>query len=68
MFDLLGVRQKIEEHGFTKKQGAYLVWGTNPDPWTIEFGELTGQHSYAFQVIRSEFDHLLLNHSHASGV
>lgn len=67
IFDILGVREKVENHGFVKKCGAFLRWGTEPDPWHIKFGELLGQEGYSFQVIRSEFDHLLLKHAASCG-
>jgi len=64
--DLVGARQKIEAKGFVKKPGAYLEWGR--EKWSLDFGELQGQHTYSFQVDRSEFDELLLRHSEEQGV
>src|SRR5262245_41210897 len=61
IFDLLGVREKIEAHGFVRKPGAYLEWGA--EKWALNFGELKGEHTYSFQVNRAEFDHLLLQHA-----
>jgi flavin-dependent dehydrogenase len=64
IFDLLGVRDKIEAYGFQRKDGAFFDWGG--EPWDFEFGNLS-QPLYGFQVIRSEFDKLLLDHSRAQG-
>lgn len=66
IFDLLGVREKVEAAGFQRKPGAYLEWGK--EKWSLNFGELTGDHTYSFQVRRAEFDHLLLEHSKDQGV
>src|SRR5689334_447192 len=46
--DLLGARPAIEAHGFVRKPGAYLEWGN--DTWSLDFGELLGNHTYSFQV------------------
>jgi flavin-dependent dehydrogenase len=62
------VREKFEAHGFQKKYGAYLAWGA--DEWQIVFGDpdenIKGS-GYGFEVVRSEFDHLLLEHSKSQG-
>jgi len=65
IFDLLGVRQKIEAHGFVRKDGAHFEW--SGEPWDIEFSNLA-QSLYGFQVIRSQFDKLLLEHARSEGV
>jgi len=67
LFDILGVREKIESHGFVKKRGAYLRWGKYPNPWAITFGELIGEQGYSYHVIRSEFDQLLLENAEEKG-
>jgi flavin-dependent dehydrogenase len=64
VLDLLGVRDKIEAHGFQKKHGGYFAWGT--EEWDLVFAKL--RHPYSFQVVRSEFDHLLLEHAKTQGV
>lgn len=66
IMDLLGAREKMERAGFQRKQGAYLAWGR--EQWGLNFGELAGEHTYAFQVIRSEFDQMLLEHAASQGV
>ncbi|WP_158887103.1 NAD(P)/FAD-dependent oxidoreductase [Amycolatopsis anabasis] len=65
ILDLMGAREKIEAHGFQKKGGAYFEWG--PEKWDLRFNELDDT-TYSWQVIRSEFDHLLLEHAKSQGV
>jgi flavin-dependent dehydrogenase len=65
ILDLLGVREKLEAHGFVRKEGAYLEWG--PERWALNFGEMSGNLTYSFQVVRSEFDQLLLEHARSQG-
>jgi len=62
--DLLGVREKVEAHGFTRKYGGFFAWGR--ESWPLDFEPL--RHPYGFQVIRSEFDQLLLEHARSQGV
>jgi flavin-dependent dehydrogenase len=64
--DLLGAREKLEAYGFQRKDGAYLHWGN--ERWPLNFGELSGSCTYAFQVVRSEFDQLMLEHAASQGV
>ncbi|GAB1542203.1 NAD(P)/FAD-dependent oxidoreductase [Scytonema sp. NUACC21] len=66
IFDLLGVREKVEAWGFQRKPGAYLEWGNKK--WSLNFSDLTGNHTHSFQVRRAEFDQLLLEHSKSQGV
>ncbi|MFG1999265.1 NAD(P)/FAD-dependent oxidoreductase [Spirillospora sp. NPDC048911] len=66
VLDILGVRQKVEEHGFVRKGGAYFEWG--PENWELNFDHLQGSDSYSYQVVRSEFDKLLLDHARTQGV
>ncbi|MCL4264775.1 MAG: tryptophan 7-halogenase [Anaerolineae bacterium] len=64
--DLSGARPKVEAYGFQRKPGGHIEWGSNQ--WDLYFNELTGNHQYSFQVIRSEFDKLLLDHAESEGV
>lgn len=64
IFELLGVREKIEAHGFQRKGGGYFQWGN--DSWLLDFSKLS--HPYGFQVLREEFDQLLLEHAKSQGV
>jgi flavin-dependent dehydrogenase len=65
ILDLLGAREKIENHGFVRKDGAYFEWG--PENWDLNFDHLSGSGRYSYQVIRSEFDHLLLTNAQELG-
>jgi halogenation protein CepH len=68
---LTGVADKFEEAGFTRKRGGTMRWGANPDPWTFSFSvspKMTGQTSHAYQVERSKFDKILLDHARDTGV
>lgn len=64
--DLSGAREKVEAYGFQHKSGAHIEWGNQQ--WDLYFNELTGNHTYSFQVIRSEFDTVLLDHAESQGV
>lgn len=66
ILDLTGARDKVEKHGFQRKGGAYFEWGE--EEWELAFGGLAGQAQYSWQVVRSEFDQILLEHAHSLGV
>lgn len=66
ILDLLGAREKVERHGFRRKGGAYFEWGE--EQWELSFGALRGEAQYSWQVIRSEFDQILLEHARSLGV
>nr|CAM34371.1 putative non-heme halogenase [Streptomyces tendae] len=66
IFEMLGVREKVEAFGFQPKGGAYFVWG--PDEWEVRFSELGDDGTNAWQVVRADFDKLLLDHSRQLGV
>jgi flavin-dependent dehydrogenase len=66
ILNLLGAREKIEQAGFRRKGGAYFAWG--PDTWEMRFAELGAANGYAWQVVRSEFDQILLDHARDCGV
>lgn len=68
---LTGVADKLAAAGFTKKRGGTQRWGANPEPWTFAFSlssKLAGETSYAYQVERSRFDDILLDHARSMGV
>ncbi len=64
ILELTGAREKIEAYGFQRKGGGYFAWGK--DSWVLDFAPL--RYPYSFQVVRSEFDHLLLEHAKSQGV
>ena len=67
---LTGVADRLARAGFTVKRGGTQRWGANPEPWTFSFSvspKMTGQTSFAYQVERSKFDKILLDHARAKG-
>jgi flavin-dependent dehydrogenase len=66
IFELLGVWDKVLAHGFQSKGGAYFFWG--PEEWEVLFSQLGDQTPNAWQVVRSEFDQILLDHARGLGV
>ncbi len=68
VLERLGVMPAIEAAGFVVKHGATLVWGKDPEPWSWYFADDPGQRPTSFQVVRSEFDHILLQNAAAHGV
>jgi len=67
ILDALGVTPAIEQAGFIRKPGGTFLWGSDREPWTFFFREDPGGRPHAFQVVRSEFDHLLLRHAATLG-
>lgn len=68
---MLGVSQELKNANFTRKLGGTFRWGRNPKPWTFSFGSsslMAGSTSYAYQVERSKFDHILLENAKRKGV
>lgn len=71
ILDELDILDKIEAHGFTKKYGATFVWGQERSPWNIRFCDRSiaaQKYGFTFQLVRSEFDELLLRHAQSQGV
>lgn len=71
VFEELGIQDEMLKHAFVVKKGITLAWGKERVPWTVSFadaGPLTGPYDHAFQVVRSEFDMILLNHARHAGV
>jgi FAD-dependent halogenase len=67
---LTGVSAELAKAGFTLKRGGTQRWGANPQPWTFSFSvspRMTGETSYAYQVERSKFDKILLDHARRLG-
>jgi flavin-dependent dehydrogenase len=64
--ELSGAREKVEAHGFQIKPGGHIEWGSQQ--WDLYFNELSGDIVYSYQVIRSEFDQILLDHAASQGV
>jgi flavin-dependent dehydrogenase len=66
ILELIGAREKVEQYGFLRKHGAYYEWGS--EKWSLEFGGLTGDYKYSWQVVRPDFDKILLDNARANGV
>lgn len=66
IFEALGVWPKVAAAGFQSKGGAYFFWG--PEEWEVRFSALGSDGANAWQVVRSEFDKLLLDHARELGV
>lgn len=76
----LGVFEKIDAAGFPRKIGANYVWGKNRKVWENDFndsnvsdmlarrGGLPERLEYAWQVRRSRYDAILLDHAGSLGV
>jgi len=64
-----GALASVERVGFLRKEGGVFRWGTKPDPWSFHFDEAKERYrfSYAYQVVRSLFDRILLEHAQACG-
>jgi len=67
IFDAIDATPLIERHGFLHKPGGTFQWGRQAEPWSFWFKEDPGGRPYAFHVIRSEFDQLLLENARAHG-
>ena len=63
----LGIYERVDEAGFVRKYGGTLLWGQDQGVWDFRFGEF-GQHEYAYQVRRADFDSLLLTRARELGV
>lgn len=63
---LSGVADELDRAGFVRKRGGTFRWGANTDPWTFSFSvspKMESSASYAYQVERSRFDKILLDHA-----
>jgi halogenation protein CepH len=67
ILDAVGATPLIERHGFLRKPGGTFQWGRSRDPWSFWFREDPGGRPYAFQVVRAEFDQILLENARAHG-
>lgn len=68
ILDALGVMPAVERAGFVRKPGGTFVWGRNAEPWSFFFREDPGGRPYAYHVVRSQFDEILLRHAAGLGV
>jgi halogenation protein CepH len=67
ILDAVGVTPLVERHGFLRKPGGTFQWGRQREPWSFWFREDPGGRPYAFQVVRAEFDYILLRNARDHG-
>jgi flavin-dependent dehydrogenase len=67
IFEFLDVDRQISGHGFVKKYGAYFKVKQGAKPGHIDFTRNRGAHKHSYQVVRSEFDKILLDHARQLG-
>ncbi|MGA3170802.1 MAG: NAD(P)/FAD-dependent oxidoreductase [Chthoniobacteraceae bacterium] len=68
IFNAIGVWEKIQQAGFMPKLGAEFVLGNSKAAISIVFDRyLARRYAHTFQVERSRFDQLMLDHAAASG-
>jgi flavin-dependent dehydrogenase len=63
----IGLEEKLAAANFPVKSGGCFLWGQSDEPWCIRFDEIPGRPT-SYQVKRSVFDTLLLDHVAESGV
>lgn len=66
----LGLSEALEEAGFVKKPSATFLWGHDQAPWTFSFTTpktAPWVFDHSIQVLREEFDTLLLEHVRKRG-
>lgn len=66
ILELSGAAEKVRDHGFQVKRGAIFQWGS--DEWIIDWGDMVRSDANSWQVERSVFDNLLLEHAAEQGV
>lgn len=67
----LGLSDKIDQAGYVKKPSATFLWGKTEAPWTFSFSTPKTEDwvfDHAIQVLRSDFDQMLLDTCRERGV
>jgi FAD-dependent halogenase len=67
IFDAIGATEVIERAGFLRKPGGTFQWGRQAEPWSFWFREDPGGRPYGYQVVRAEFDDVLLKNAREHG-
>ncbi|TFY79281.1 hypothetical protein EWM64_g4732 [Hericium alpestre] len=63
----IGAEDKVLAHGFFEKRGAGMRFAQDKKEGYVDFLSV-GPNNYVWNVVRSEFDELLLNHAASCGV
>jgi len=63
----IGLEEKLAAADFPVKSGGCFFWGESRLPWCIRFDEIPGRPT-SYQVKRSVFDKILLDHCESLGV
>lgn len=66
MLKFVGLYERMEAHGFVRKPGGYFTLKEGERPGHIDFRR-DSVHQHSYQVIRSEFDHMLLRYAAEMG-
>ncbi len=74
----MGVFDKVNAGGFPRKIGVVFVWGRDRKPWDADFNNLNLEMvekygraldtEFSWQVLRSRYDQILLDHAKSIGV
>jgi len=67
ILEAVGAMPAIERAGFIRKPGGTFIWGAQAKPWSFFFGDDPGGRPHAYQVVRAQFDHILLKHAASVG-
>ncbi|KAJ3861983.1 hypothetical protein EV359DRAFT_83772 [Lentinula novae-zelandiae] len=62
----IGAEEKVAKYGFTRKPGGAIRFNHNKQEAYTDFVSI-GQENSSWNVVRSEFDELLLNHARSCG-
>ncbi|KAJ3737595.1 hypothetical protein DFJ43DRAFT_987167 [Lentinula guzmanii] len=62
----IGAEEKVAKYGFTRKPGGAIRFNHNKQEAYTDFVAIGQEHS-SWNVVRSEFDELLLNHARSCG-
>jgi flavine halogenase len=66
LLEFTGALERVERHGFLKKYGGFFRVKHDQPAGYIDFTKLS-RYRHSFQVLRSEFDTILLDHARRSG-
>jgi flavin-dependent dehydrogenase len=66
LLEFTSVLERVERHGFLKKYGGFFRIKRDQPAGYVDFTKLS-RYRHSFQVLRSEFDAILLDHARACG-